>query len=298
MIFRHLSIIIVAVTLSPSTLVWAASPPDQPKAQETAGKAKVVFFDDFSGKELDRTKWNVRISGEIYNDEQQAYVDSPDTIYIAHGDEAAGADKGALVIQARYKPGFKTPEGKKFDFISGRIDTRGKMDFTYGTAAARMKLALGSGLWPAFWALGKGDWPATGEIDIMENVGEADWTSVALHGPRYFGETPFVNKVYFPAKFDASHWHIYSVDWTPKGFVFKVDGETMYRATKTMVEHFGPWAFDNEKFLIVNLALGGAYPIKTNGVKKPYAGLPESTVKLIKDNKAKILVDWVRVTKD
>jgi hypothetical protein len=89
-----------------------------------------------------------------------------------------------------------------------------------------------------------------------------------------------------------------SVDWTPKGFVFKVDGEVMYRATRPMIEHYGPWAYDNAKYLILNMALGGAYPVKTNGVKSPYPGLPAETVELIKAGKAKMLVDWVRVTKN
>ena len=84
-----------------------------------------------------------------------------------------------------------------------------------------MKLAAGAGLWPAFWALGDGRWPDTGEIDIMENVGESAWTSVALHGPGYFGDTPLVRRV--PAQ-DVSAWHVYSVDWTEDTLVFRVDG--------------------------------------------------------------------------
>jgi beta-glucanase (GH16 family) len=256
-----------------------------------------MFFDDFAGPRLDRSKWNVVVPNWTVNDEQQAYVDSPETIYIAQGDAAEGARNGALVIQPRFRPGFVTRAGKKFDFISGRIDTKGKMDFSYCTASARIKMSAGPGLWPAFWALGNGDWPATGEIDIMENVGESDWTGVALHGPGYSGETPLVNKVYFPPKQDATTWHVYSVDWTPKGFVFKVDDAVMYRATRPMVEHYGRWAYDNPKYLILNLALGGAYPVKTSGVKTPYPGIPAATVELIKANKLKFMVDWVRVTR-
>jgi beta-glucanase (GH16 family) len=273
--------------------VAGSAPPDR----HSSGP-ETVFFDDFSGPALDRSKWNVEVTGMTVNDEQQAYVDSAETVYVARGAEAEGAENGALVIRPRYRPGFVTKQGRKFDFVSGRINTRGTVEFAYGTAAARMKLPAGSGLWPAFWALGNGHWPATGEIDIMENVGEPDWTSVALHGPGYSGETPLVNKVYFPRGKDATDWHVYSVDWTPGGFVFKVDGEVIYRATRPMVEHYGRWAFDNPKFLILNCALGGSYPVKTNGVKSPYHGLPEATVRLIKDDKAKVLVDWVRVTKD
>ncbi len=259
-------------------------------------KSDTLFFEDFSQNSLDRTKWNVVGTDFHVNNEQQAYFDSTATIYTVKGEEAQGARSGALVLQAHYSPDFTTINGKNFDFISGRINTRDKVMFTYGTAAARMKLPKGAGYWPAFWALGGGDWPATGEIDIMEYVGETDWIGVALHGPGYSGETPLVNKYFFPEGEDVTDWHVYSVDWTPEGFDFRVDGRLIYRVTKPMVENYGKWAFDNPKFLIVNLALGGAYPYKTNRVEEPYNGLPQSTVDLIKEGKAKVLVDWVLIT--
>lgn len=266
-------------------------------AQEKSGAGeRVIFFEDFSGDKIDRSKWNVVVTGSTVNNEQQAYVDSVATVYTVHGKDAQGAEKGALVIEALYSPGFTTPEGKKFDFISGRINTRGKVEFTYGSISARIRMPAGTGFWPAFWALGVGKWPDCGEIDIMEYVGEPDWTSVALHGPGYSGETPLVNKVYFAGKSDATDWHIYSVDWTKDAFLFKVDGQLIYRATRPMVENYGAWAFDNPKFIIVNFALGGAYPFKTNGVKEPYNGIPQSTVDLIKSRKARYYVDWIKVT--
>lgn len=267
------------------------------QSSSTTATGTVVFFDDFSGNELDRTKWNVRVTGNTVNNEQQAYVDSSKTIYIVHGSEAAGAKNGALVLQPHYSPGFTTKEGKKFDFISGRIDSRSKVEFTYGTAEARIKLTEGAGLWPAWWALGSGRWPESGEIDIMEYVGEKDWASAAVHGPGYSGETPFVDRLYFPANNDVTQWHVYAVDWTPDSLVFKYDNTPMFRVTKPMAEHYGKWVFDNSKFMILNYALGGAYPVKVNGFKQPYFGLPASTVELIKTGQPRMLVDWVRITK-
>lgn len=256
-----------------------------------------LFFDDFSSQELDRTKWNVRITGNIYNNEQQAYVDSSETLYIVSEEDAPGASGGALVFHPRYRPGFLSPQGDRFDFISGRIDTRDRFDFQYGTAAARVMLPSGVGVWPAFWLLGYGPWPGSGEIDVLEYVGEPDWVSAAVHGPGYFGEGGLVNRLYFPAGHDAHAWHIYAVDWGPDSMIFRVDDLTILRITRPMTDFFGDWVFDNAKFLILNVALGGTYPFKTNGFQTPYYGLPEPTVARIRQDQVRMLVDWVEVRK-
>jgi beta-glucanase (GH16 family) len=265
-------------------------------AHHHATAARTLFSDDFDGRALDRVKWTVRAGGAVNNDEQQLYVDASETLSIVHGGEADGADGGALVIRATWSPGGKGPEGQRLDFQSARLDTRGKFEFDHGTAAARMKLPANPGLWPAFWILGAGDWPATGEIDVMENVGDAEWTSVALHGPGYSGETPLVNRWYFAPGSDATDWHVYAVDWSRDALVFKVDDRVVYRVTRPMVENYGRWAFDNPKYLILNLALGGAYPRKVNGSRAPYPGIPQATVDAIRHGDARVLVDWVRVT--
>jgi hypothetical protein len=66
----------------------------------------------------------VLITGEVFNSEQQAYIDSSATVYIVKGKEAEGAKNGALVIHPRYVPGFVTKDGKKFDFVNGRLHTK------------------------------------------------------------------------------------------------------------------------------------------------------------------------------
>jgi beta-glucanase (GH16 family) len=283
----------VICLLSSIALLSACSSTKKTVATNT--KDKVVFFDDFNSDKIDRSKWNFEVTGMHFNDELQAYVDTPSTAFIAHGASAEGADGGALEIRPQSAPGFVTKDGQHFDFISSRMTTQNKFQFTYGTAEARIKLTDGAGLWPAWWLLGTGEWPKTGETDIMEYIGEKDWVSAALHGPGYSGETPFVNRKYFDAENDVTHWHTYAVDWSPEGLEFKYDGKLMFRVTKTMAQHYGKWAFDNQQYLILNFALGGGYPVKINGVKQPY-GLPQSSVELVKSGQAKMLVDWVRVT--
>lgn len=48
----------------------------------------------------------------------------------------------------------------------------------------------------------------------------------------------------------------------------------------------------------VTVGDAGAYPFKTNGVTSPYPGITDSTVQLVKANRGKVLVDWVRITKN
>lgn len=260
-------------------------------------KTDTVFFEDFNEQTLDRSKWNVEITGHTVNDEQQAYVDSAATLYLVKGNAASGATNGALVIQPLYRPGYTSKQGNKYDFISGRINTQAKMEFTYGTASARMKMSSGAGLWPAFWALGNGKWPDCGEIDMMETVGDSSWFSNALHGPGYFGNTPLAHREFFPRGIDVTQWHVYSIDWTADNLIFKVDGKVTYTVTRAMVEHYGRWAFDNAKFIILNFAIGGGYPAGVNKVKAPYYGLSQSSVDKIKAGNVKTYVDWVLVTK-
>ncbi|MCA9919602.1 MAG: glycoside hydrolase family 16 protein [Anaerolineales bacterium] len=266
-----------------------------PEISPNQTAAPLIFSDDFSSRQLDRAKWNVRITGRVVNNEQQAYVDSDETVYVATTQDADGKENHVLVLHPRYRPQFRTADGQRFDFISGRIDTREKFHFTYGSASARMKLPVGAGLWPAFWVMGNGRWPENGEMDVMEYVGEPDWIGCAVHGPGYSGEAGLANKLFFQNGSDATAWHVYTVDWAPNQIVFKVDGLVIYRATRPMIDFFGPWVFDNDKFLILNTAVGGIYPFKTNGIRSPYYGLPEETVIKIKNNQAKVMIDWVRV---
>ncbi len=278
------------------TVIAALSAITLVKAQQTAPKTDTVFFEDFNEKALDRSKWNVEISGTVNNNEQQAYVDSAATLSLIDG-ASEGATHGALVIKGVYRPGYTSTKGKKYDFISARINTENKMEFTYGSASCRMKMSTGAGLWPAFWALGNGRWPDCGEIDVMETVGDPTWTSNAIHGPGYFGNTPIVSRNYFTPGTDVTQWHVYSVDWTADSMVFKLDGKVTYTATRAMIEKYGRWAFDNNKFIILNFALGGGYPQGINKATTPYYGIPQSTVDQIKAGKAQVVVDWVLVTK-
>lgn len=63
-------------------------------------------------------------------------------------------------------------------FTSSRLHTKGKVAIDMSKpyyVEARLKIADGQGIWPAFWMLpdnfNERQWPAGGEIDIMEYIG-------------------------------------------------------------------------------------------------------------------------------
>jgi len=297
----------IAVVAMVSVLAATSATLAQARRRGSSGPADHVvaadkpFIDDFDGKEIDRTKWNIEVTGRTVNNEQQAYIDSGEVLYIVQdGPLAEGKESGGvLVFHPRFRDNYSSEatRGREYDFVSGRINTRGRVEFTHGSASARIRMTEGAGLWPAFWLLGNGRWPDTGEIDIMEYVGDKTWVSQAVHGPGYSGNTPIVNRTTMAADADATAWHVYSVDWTATEMVFRIDGEAVYQVTKEMIEKHGRWVFDEPKHVIVNFALGGGYPQGVNRVERPYPGLPESTVEIIKADGAVYLVDWVRVTK-
>ncbi|MER5253091.1 discoidin domain-containing protein [Streptomyces sp. NPDC002855] len=272
-----------------ASAAYPALPGDQ------SGTYRTTFFDDFTGASLDRSKWRVVRTGQemgSVNGESQAYVDSTNNIR---------TENGSLVLEADYCDNCTTAGGATYDFTSGRVDTNTKFDFTYGKVSARMKLPVGDGFWPAFWMLGSDvddpnvSWPASGETDIMENIGYADWTSTALHGPGYSADGNIGARQTYPNGGTADQWHTYAVEWTPTTMRFYVDDRLVQETTRSKLESTrGEWVFDHDQYVILNLALGGAYPAGWNKVTRPYWGLPQSSVDKIAAGGVKAEIDWVR----
>lgn len=280
--------------------VWGTGGGDAPYPElptESGGEYETVFFDDFGGSELDRDNWRVLTTGEnmeVVNGESQAYVDSDDTIRV---------EDGSLLLHGNHcEDGCVSNEAGDFDFTSGRVDTNGFHDFTYGRVSANIKLPTGDGFWPAFWLLGSDvddpdvSWPASGEIDIMENIGYDEWASTSLHGPGYSAEGNIGLTHEYPGGGTATDWHEYSVEWTPEAVRFHVDDVLVQETTRQKLESTrGQWVFDHDHYVILNLALGGAYPAGYNGVEEPYWGLPQESVDEIAAGGVQAEIDWVRV---
>ncbi|MDC0709068.1 glycoside hydrolase family 16 protein [Stigmatella sp. ncwal1] len=250
------------------------------EAQPRAGWVQ-IWSDEFNGTGVDASNWSY-VTNIHVNNEQQQYTTSSQNVAV---------NNGTLKLTARLQ------SNNGYPFTSGRLESAGKRQFGHTRIEARIKLPVGPGLWPAFWLLGHDinsvGWPACGELDIMENVGYSNWVSGALHGPGYSGNTP-INGQFFPNS-SVSNFHVYRTEFSPTDVKWYIDDVLVKTTRKADVTRYGAWVYDKPFFIILNLAVGGAYPQGQNGATSPYPGVPQSTVDLIRNTPQTMEVDWVRV---
>jgi len=236
---------------------------------------KLVWHDEFDGTRLDPAKWVTVVGGNGFgNKELEYYTDRPQNIHL---------ESGMLTIQA-VKEDYRGTEGTVRGFTSARIHTQGKFAQTYGRFEARIKVAYGQGIWPAFWMMGDvaAGWPANGEIDIMENIGrEPSTVHGTIHGPGYSG----AHSIGAPFSLHDGHrfcddFHVYAVEWERDAIRWSVDGEQYHSVTPASLPAGAKWVYDHPFYLLLNLAVGGGWP-----------GSPDATSTFPQT----MLVDFVRV---
>ena len=241
-------------------------------------------FDGAAGRGVDTASWQIDTadgcaSGNCgWGNKEKEYYSSSRKNLALDG-------RGHLMIVARRAPPNLRCYYGPCRYTSAKITTHGKVEATSGRVEARIKLSAGQGLWPAFWLLGADfpstPWPDCGELDIMENHGSRPQsTSSAIHGPGYFGNTPFVHADTLVRGSFARGVHTFAVEWDSLRVRFFVDGSPHYTVERSEVERHGRWVFDKPFFVILNLAVGGHF----DGDPKSDSILP-----------ATMLVDYVRV---
>jgi beta-glucanase (GH16 family) len=148
--------------------------------------------------------------------------------------------------------------------------------------------ASGLGYWPAFWLLGPGSWPQHGEIDILEDVNALSDHSGAFHcgnlttpnpdgtfGPCH--EYTGLSSGLQPCAGCQDGYHTYSViidrrDPADEQIDWYLDGQLFYSVHQSQVS--APvWteAVDHGFSIILDLAIGGAYPNARCGCLTPAA---------------------------
>jgi beta-glucanase (GH16 family) len=139
-----------------------------------------------------------------------------------------------------------------------------------GNLAIVARQPEGKGMWPAFWMLGDniGDvsWPASGEIDIMENVGhEPSVIHASLHGPGFSADNSLTATNTMPTGAWHERFHIFAAEWSPRSIAFFVDGTEYARFRPVNVPAGGQWVFDHPFFVLLNVAVGGNWPGSPDG---------------------------------
>ena len=132
----------------------------------------------------------------------------------------------------------------------------------------RAALPKGQGLWPAIWMLGANftevGWPMSGEIDIMELVGNNDQR---VYGTAHWNNGG-VSAPYSPAMFGKAfdlesgsffgEYHVFSLIWTADKLTWLVDDEVYHEMALDDSANLAP--FRKSFFLIMNVAVGGNWP--------------------------------------
>ncbi|WP_052329654.1 carbohydrate binding domain-containing protein [Thermicanus aegyptius] len=229
----------------------------------------LVWSDEFdrSGRNLDVNgvdldKWDYQLgTGAQYgldswgNNEQQYYRA-----------ENALVQDGKLIILAK-NDGFG---GKPY--TSARLYTKPTFTKKYGKFEARIKMPAGQGLWPAFWMMPAnnvyGEWASSGEIDIMEARGRLpDQVGGTIHyGSKWPNNKYTGSTYYFTDESDITAFHVYSLEWEPGELRWYVDG-VLYQTLNNWdsigenqpAKYAYPAPFDQEFYMILNLAIGGNY---------------------------------------
>ncbi|MDX1628578.1 MAG: family 16 glycosylhydrolase, partial [Fulvivirga sp.] len=238
----------------------------------------LVWSDEFDGTELDLTKWEPQI-GDGCSEGICGWGNNELQYYQA---ENAVVSNGTLKIIA------KKERVKNKAYTSARIRTKGLADFTFGRFEASIKLLEGQGLWPAFWMLSTnepyGGWPQSGEIDIMELIGQHPET---IHGTIHYGD-PYPDNQFQGTGFDlydgskfADTFHEFAIEWEPGVIRWYVDDILYQTLTSEDVAPYN-WPFDagNQMHFLLNVAVGGNWP-----------GNPDETTPF----PSQMEVDYVRV---
>ena len=122
---------------------------------QTAGEWKLVWADEFDGKEIDKTKWDFDLGNGFFNYEANTWIagwGNGELQYYTREADNAFVKDGMLHIRAIKE----SLHG--FGYTSAKLKTRkrdGSSLFArkYGKFEFRAKMPTGKGIWPAIWML-------------------------------------------------------------------------------------------------------------------------------------------------
>ena len=232
----------------------------------------LVWNEDFTDGVLDTKVWNIEVNGDGGgNNELQYYCEKG----VSLGAEPT-TGKQCLILTATKEEYL----GKKC--TSGRVNSKGKLYYTFGRIDARIKFPkTANGLWPAFWQMGNNfdqvGWPKCGETDIIE-MGHQNAFSKGTQD-RFFNGAMHVGRAWDAVWPDAQEatwsyslqdtFHIVTMIWTPTSIDMYMDKEAYPENSAYFHADLEPnddadynrqLVFGKPNFIIANLAVGGNFP--------------------------------------
>ncbi len=276
---------------------YSATPVDA--REITSGAAEdertweIAWSDEFNGTSLDQSKWSYLIgTGAEYSGDGWG---NNELEYYTNGENAKVSD-GILKITARKLTDSEKPLYGGKSYTSTRLWTMDdspnpggekttKFAKTYGRIEARIKIGSdatdgnSTGLWPAFWMMPSedvyGTWAASGEVDIMEIRGR---TPNVMEGNLHFGSQWPNNKssggaynsaneaIDYDENFTVMEYHTYALEWLPGEMRWYMDDQLFHTtsnwystAANNATDFTYPAPFDENFYLLLNLAVGGNF---------------------------------------
>lgn len=215
------------------------------------------FTDDFSGTELS-SSWQHRKQHFEPASGRTCSRGSTKAVTVSGGTVRLSVLKDTEQGDAKCTAWIGDRNSGKFAYrLNGHISTESSMRFKYGFAAVRARFPKSQGQHGSFWlqpsdedrTLSTDDPKQTGaEIDVIEsfgaNGGPSDsrgLSSFTYHWQKIDGRmTPIKTGGYLrqvPSllqnKKDNVHdrYHVFSVEWTPTSYVFRIDGKESWRSS-------------------------------------------------------------------
>lgn len=205
-----------------------------------------LFRDEFSGRRVDSSRWSdqptlapayMRMCSRL----------SPQARSVADGVLQMGVAPDPARAGSPCTWSLNGRSGSHPYMLNTQLYTGGKFDFTYGYAAARVRFHLDKGMHASFWLQPAGWYtpgdPAKGtEIDVVEFFGRTKKDSHVAAFLHWYGadnthhklgsKFPYANRLKKRAETWSSAYHVFSVEWTPDAYVFRVDGREFWRETE------------------------------------------------------------------
>lgn len=246
----------------------------------------IVWADEFNQSEsddangLNLSNWGYEL-GSIRGVEQQHYTNDKENVHVEDG-------KLVLEVTDRAQSDqYKNPRGnRQVIYNSGSVRTHGKKEFLYGRIEILAKLPSGQATFPAFWTLGsdftldgkinssQGDgWPLSGEIDIMESIGDANTVYETLHysdttkngynpgddNGKYAGNGKTTRITTDGRVIDGETYHVFGINWSKGKMEWYVDDQIV-RTVDYSDDPAALAAIDRPQYIQLNFATGGNWP--------------------------------------